>query len=93
MDNKARARVIISGRVQDVFFRLETKRFADSMGVTGWVKNNRDGSVEAVFEGDEERVKKAVEWCRKGPPLSKVTDLKLMMENFSGDYSSFEVTY
>jgi len=51
MENKVRAHAIISGRVQGVFFRMETKRAADRLGAKGWVRNLKDGSVEAVFEG------------------------------------------
>ncbi|MBU4286962.1 MAG: acylphosphatase, partial [Proteobacteria bacterium] len=53
MSKKVRAHAIISGRVQGVFFRMETKRVADSCEVLGWVRNRRDGTVEAVFEGNE----------------------------------------
>ncbi|MBW2219705.1 MAG: acylphosphatase [Deltaproteobacteria bacterium] len=93
MENSARARVIISGRVQGVFFRMETKRFADQTGVTGWVKNTRDGCVEAVFEGDENRVNEMINWCKKGPPFSRVMDLDVAWEGYSGEFTSFEITY
>ena len=63
MGNKARAHAIISGRVQGVFFRMETKRAANGLGVFGWVKNQPDGTVEAVFEGDRDRVDAIVDWC------------------------------
>jgi acylphosphatase len=62
-----RARVRIRGRVQGVFFRAETRDRAHSLGVAGWVRNCSDGSVEAVFEGDDERVESMVGWCRRGP--------------------------
>lgn len=69
---RARARVVVSGRVQGVFFRAETGDRARSLGVAGWVRNNRDGTVEAAFEGDRERVESMVEWCRRGPALAEV---------------------
>ena len=56
METKTRAHAIISGRVQGVFFRMETKRAADRFGVLGWVQNLRDGTVEAVFEGDRNQI-------------------------------------
>ena len=68
----ARARVVVSGRVQGVFFRAEARDRARSLGVAGWVRNNPDGTVEAAFEGDRERVESMVEWCRRGPALAEV---------------------
>ncbi len=64
---KARAHVYVSGRVQGVFFRQNTKRQAQSQGVKGWVRNLDDGRVEAVFEGEESAVKALVDFCSKGP--------------------------
>lgn len=63
----SRKRVIVHGRVQGVFFRDTTRRMADSRGVAGWVRNNPDGSVEAVFEGPEEAVEAMVSFAREGP--------------------------
>ena len=73
MENKVRAHAIIFGRVQGVFFRMETQSAAERIGgISGWVRNKRDGSVEAVFEGNETQVASIVEWCRKGPPRARV---------------------
>ena len=66
---EARAHVIVGGRVQGVFFRQRTKGKAEYMGITGWVRNLPDGRVEAVFEGDEEAVKKLAEFCKRGPQV------------------------
>jgi acylphosphatase len=63
----SRARVRIRGRVQGVFFRAEASERARSLGLAGWVRNCPDGSVEAVFEGEDERVASMVDWCRRGP--------------------------
>ena len=93
MKKQVRARTIVSGRVQGVFFRLETKYAADRHGVCGWVKNKSDGTVEAVFEGREEDVAKVLEWCRQGPPAARVSGVDVAWENFSGEYSEFEVRY
>jgi acylphosphatase len=62
-----RAHVRITGFVQGVSFRYEARSRARSQGLGGWIHNNPDGTVEAVFEGDDERVESMVEWCRRGP--------------------------
>lgn len=64
--------VMISGIVQGVWFRASTKRQADLLGITGWIRNTDDGRVEGIFEGEKESVEKLVEWCHTGPPLSRV---------------------
>ena len=68
----ARARVVIRGRVQGVFFRVETRERARSLGLAGWVRNNRDGTVEAVFQGERDRVDSMLAWCRRGPAAAHV---------------------
>jgi acylphosphatase len=93
MENEARAHVIISGRVQGVCFRMETQRAAKRTGVSGWVKNRFDGTVEAVFEGDRKHVDQIIEWCRKGPPLSVVSNLEIDWESFTGEFKGFDITY
>ncbi len=93
MGGKQRARVVVSGRVQGVFFRMKTKQFADGIGVSGWVRNKKDGTVEAVFEGDDYLVEKAVEWCRQGPPLSKVEHLDVVWEAYTNTFTSFDIVY
>jgi acylphosphatase len=72
-----RARVVVSGSVQGVFFRTETRDRARSLGVAGWIRNVPDGTVEAVFEGDDERVDSMVEWCRRGPSGASVEDVEV----------------
>ena len=71
-----RAHVLVRGAVQGVFFRAETRNRARSLGVDGWVRNTPDGAVEAVFEGDDERVESIVEWCRRGPAGARVEDVE-----------------
>lgn len=68
-------RMIIRGRVQGVFFRMETRQAARQIGVNGWVRNRRDGSVEAVIAGEAEKVEAMLAWCRKGPALARVDDV------------------
>jgi len=93
MTEKICVRAVIAGRVQGVFFRMETRKAAQRNGVFGWVKNKKDGTVEALFEGDKERVDSVLEWCRKGPPLSVVERVSLNQEEFTGRYNSFDITY
>jgi acylphosphatase len=93
MENKVRAHAIISGRVQGVFFRVETKHAADGFGVFGWVRNRRDRTVEALFEGDQDRVDAVLEWCKEGPPHAQVSDVNVNWEEYTGEYSGFEITY
>ena len=93
MADKVRAHAIISGRVQGVFYRMETKRAADRIGVTGWVKNRPEGTVEAVFEGAKNQVEAVLKWCWDGPRLAKVDDIDVTWEPFAGEFTSFDVTY
>jgi acylphosphatase len=93
MGKKARAHAVISGRVQGVFFRLETKHAADEVGVFGWVRNKRDGTVEALFEGFEKSVMSILKWCKKGPPIARVTNVDVTWEDYKGEFSSFDITY
>jgi len=65
----------IKGRVQGVFYRESAKREGTRLGVTGWVRNKPDGSVELLACGTEDTVQKLVEWCKAGPPLAKVTEV------------------
>ena len=93
METKTRARANISGRVQGVFFRMETKRAADRFGVSGWVRNLKDGTVEAVFEGDRDRVDAILDWCRQGPPHAAVTDVAVTWSEFTGEFSGFNIAF
>jgi acylphosphatase len=80
-----RVRVRIRGRVQGVFFRAEARARAESLGVAGWVRNADDGSVEAVFEGDDEQVESMVEWCRRGPAGGRVEEVEVVREEPAGE--------
>jgi acylphosphatase len=85
-----RTRVLVSGRVQGVFFRDSCRREARRAGVGGWVRNLRDGRVEACFEGDDDVVQRLVEWCRTGPGSAYVTDVEAIEEDPQGE-SDFRV--
>lgn len=91
MRGKIRAHIFVSGRVQGVFFRESAKEKADEYGIFGWVKNLENGKVEAVLEGEGENVAKMIDWARRGPILAKVQDLKTENEDFSGEFSSFDI--
>jgi len=93
METKARKHVIITGRVQGVFYRMETKRAADRYGVFGWVKNRPDGSVEGVFEGDEKKVAALIEWCRRGPRHAEVIDVVAQDEVYTAEFREFYIAY
>lgn len=90
---KVRAHVFISGRVQGVFFRSETRHEANRRGVKGWVCNLPSGKVEAVFEGEEENVKELVEFCKRGPPGARVKNVDVVWENYTGEFRDFEIRY
>ena len=69
---KVRAHVYVSGMVQGVFYRSNTRDAAKRIGIMGWVRNLPDGNVEAVFEGEKEKVEAMIRWCRKGPSAARV---------------------
>jgi acylphosphatase len=85
-----RVHAFVSGEVQGVFFRYETRERARRLGVAGWVRNNPDGRVEAVFEGPEESVDQMVAWCRRGPEHADVRDVEVREKDPEG-LGSFEV--
>ncbi len=90
---KVRAHVFVSGRGQGVFFRSETRHEARKRNVKGWVRNLPDGKVEAVFEGEEEKVKELIEFCKRGPPGARVTNVKVIWESYTGEFEDFKIKY
>ncbi len=88
---KVRAHVYVSGLVQGVFFRHETRKGASLLGVSGWVRNLPDGRVEAVFEGDKEKVDGMLEFCRRGPPGAEVEDAEIEWESWKGEFQDFHI--
>jgi acylphosphatase len=80
-----RARVRVSGRVQGVYFRAETRTRARALGLAGWVHNARDGSVEAVFEGETERIELMIGWCSRGPSGAEVASVDVVWEEPVGE--------
>ena len=79
---------VITGRVQGVGFRFYMQRKARELGVTGWVRNRRDGAVEAVVQGEADAVEAMTAWARRGPPSAVVAEVSIT--DGAGDYSSFE---
>jgi acylphosphatase len=88
-----RAQVLISGRVQGVFFRAYTVRAAQERGVYGWVMNTRDRRVAAVLEGEKEKVEDMIRWCHQGSPMSQVTGVSVTWQEYTGEFSDFSVRY
>jgi acylphosphatase len=86
-----RKRVIVHGRVQGVFFRDTTRRMAESRGVSGWVRNNPDGSVEAAFEGEADAVDEMVRFAHDGPRGAMVERMEVIEEEPEGA-NGFRVT-
>ncbi len=74
--NRVSVRIVVRGRVQGVSFRAATLEKATIHGVEGWVRNRSDGSVEALLQGDEEEVRRVLDWARRGPPLASVTEVE-----------------
>jgi acylphosphatase len=91
--DQLRARVIVRGLVQGVWFRASTKDEADRLGVTGWVRNLADGSVEALFEGPKKGVEAIVGWCYRGPAGAKVNSVDINWEPYTREFGHFEIRY
>ena len=89
--NKKRAHILVSGRVQGIFFRDSARKKAKELGLTGWVKNLSDGRVEAVFEGDEAVADEMISWFRQGPVFAKVDDFKVIEDDYRGEFKDFEI--
>ena len=88
-----RVHILISGKVQGVFFRQALKVVAKKNNVTGWVRNLTDKRVEAVLEGDRESVNLVIEWAKVGPANSRVDGIEVNNEKFKNEFSTFEVLY
>ena len=82
--------LIISGKVQGVFYRASAKKKAHELNIYGWIKNSREGKVEAMISGEEEAVHLFVEWCKSGPERAVVTEVHIHKEAFL-KFDSFEV--
>ena len=90
---KTRIHVFISGRVQGVFFRSNTKRIADNLGIKGWVRNLPDGRVEVVAEGKKDRIDDLIKFLKKGPEAGIVDNVEIETKDFIGEFQGFSIRY
>ena len=93
MAEKVRKRILISGRVQGVYFRDSLRTAAEEEGVSGWVRNLPDRRVEAVLEGDPQSVSQVIEWSRMGPPAARVEGVEVVEEVFTGEFKDFGIRF
>ncbi len=82
--------VRVTGRVQGVWFRDNTKKIADSLGIAGWVRNEENGSVLIAAEGEKKNLQKFLSWCEKGPDLAQVKKVELQKMEAS-NFKTFEI--
>lgn len=90
---KARAHVFVSGRVQGVFFRDHTQRWASSLGLTGSVRNVADGRVEVVAEGEKEKIESLIGKLKQGPHMAQVDNLEINWQEYRGEFNDFRITW
>jgi acylphosphatase len=90
---KQRVHLFIKGKVQGVFFRQAMKVAAKKNRVSGWVRNLKDGRVEAIIEGEDLNVSNMVEWCHAGPANARVEDIEIRNEKYKEEFTKFEVLY
>ena len=83
--------IFVSGRVQRVFFRENTKKRAEGLGIVGWVKNLPDGRVEAVFEGEKSKVEELINRTKKGSLIARIDELKVILEEYKEEFDNFEI--
>jgi len=93
MSGKARAHVLISGRVQGVAYRFFAQKLANALNVTGWVRNRYDGRVEVLAEGDRPNLERFLERLRDGPRLAQVDGFEVEWGDFTGEFPSFRITF
>ena len=86
------ARLIITGKVQGVFYRFHATKTAQQLGLSGWVKNKPDGSVSALVQGEQSAVQQFIEWCKEGSPSAQVGNVEVaiepIQEKMEGFYTS-----
>lgn len=91
MSDVTRAHLLVTGTVQGVFFRASAADEARRLGLTGWVRNLPDGSVEAVAEGPRAQVDAFVAWCHRGPPAAQVSGVTVRTDTATGEFQTFTV--
>lgn len=93
MSQKARAHIFVSGRVQGVFFRQNTRKKARELGISGWVKNLPDGRVEAVLEESKEKIEEIIEWAKQGSVIARVDEIEVFWEEHKGEFNDFAIKH
>jgi acylphosphatase len=83
----------VRGRVQGVFFRASTQREARRLGLTGWVRNQKDASVEVLAEGEENGIKDLIAWAQHGPTAARVEKVDVRWRSFAGDFFDFQIVH
>jgi acylphosphatase len=86
-----RVQLIVRGRVTGVFFRAATQREARRLGITGWVKNRNDHSVEILAEGEEDSIREIVSWAHHGPSAARVEHVDVRWRGYTGEYADFRI--
>ena len=86
-----RLHVFISGKVQGVYYRQNTATQAQELNISGWIRNLKDGKVEAVFEGEKNNVNKLLDWCYSGPKNAIVNNIEIVNEPFKNEYPNFQI--
>jgi acylphosphatase len=86
-----RVHVIVKGRVQGTFFRAATQREARRLGITGWVKNRQDGSVELLAEGEEDAIRELTSWANHGPSAARVDGVDVRWRGYTGEFPEFSI--
>jgi len=91
--NMHQLHITVQGRVQGVFFRAATRRLARRLGLTGWVRNRSDGSVEVLAEGRRDTLEQLLDWWRRGPSGARVTAVRAAWQAASGRWTDFVISY
>ena len=86
-----RVQIIVRGRVTGAFFRAATQREARRLGISGWVRNRPDGSVELLAEGEEDSIKEIISWAQHGPSAARVDDVDVRWRSYTGEFSEFRI--
>ncbi|MFW6151877.1 MAG: acylphosphatase [Verrucomicrobiota bacterium] len=92
-EEKERGHFLISGKVQGVCFRMDTRDKAEQLGLTGWVRNRSDGKVEVMAEGWQNDLKEFRKWCGKGPAMAYVTGVDEEYSHATGEFDGFRIVY
>jgi acylphosphatase len=91
MKMKSRSHIFVSGKVQGVFFRENTREKAAEFGLNGFIRNLQNGKVEAIFEGEKEKIEKIIQWIKKGPETTQVENIEINWQNYKGEFKNFEI--